>query len=148
MYTMALQKPFILLNGKISTSQLRLDSQIYQSLTAWFQKTESISTVRKKQEADFILAGEVISIDLPSLSYGSNNLATQVKVKLKVRYILKEISSNKIVFQISGETWTEPYIVSTDVTYNRSNEQKALDVILEDLSKRIYRLTVMELPKF
>ncbi len=132
---------------KNRTSQLGLDSQIYQSLTRWFQKTDAITTVRKKAGADLILAGEIISIDLPSLSYAKNSLTTQVKVKLKVRYILKDIPSNKIVFEMPGELWTEPYLVSTNVNITRKNEAIALETIIEDISKRIYRLTVLELPK-
>ncbi len=46
-----------------------------------------------------------------------------------------------------GELWTEPYLVSTNVNTNRKNEQIALETIIEDISKRIYRLTVLELPK-
>lgn len=137
-------KTIYLAEWKNRTSQLGFDARIYQSLTGWFQKTESITTVRKKNQADLILAGEIISIDLPSLSYGSNNLTTQVKVNLKVRYILKEISSNKIVFEVPSELWTVPYVVSSDVTFNRNNEEKALVTIIEDISKRIYRLTILD----
>ncbi len=140
-------KTIYLAEWKNRTSQLGLDSQIYRSLTAWFQKTDSITTVRKKAGADLILAGEIISIDLPSLSYKSNSLTTQVKVNLRVRYILKEISTKKIVFETPGELWTEPYLVSSDVTVNRNNERVALDTIIEDLSKRIYRHTIMGIPK-
>lgn len=132
---------------KNRTSQLGLDSQIYQSLTRWFQKTDAITTVRKKAGADLILAGEIISIDLPSLSYAKKSLTTQVNVNLKVRYILKDISSNKIVFEMPSELWTEPYLVSANVNTNRKNEAIALETIIEDISKRIYRLTVLELPK-
>jgi hypothetical protein len=126
---------------------LGLDSQIYQSLTAWFQKTDAITTVRKKAGADLILGGEIISIDLPSLSYAKNSVTSQVNAKLKVRYILKDIKSNKIVFEMPGELWTEPYLTSTSVNVTSKNEQEALDTIIEDISKRIYRLTVLELPK-
>jgi hypothetical protein len=140
-------KTIYLAQWKNRTSQLGFDARIYQSLTAWFQKIDSITTVRKKEQADLILSGEIISLDLPSLSYNSNNEASQVNVNLKVRYVLKEISSNKIVYEIPSELWTQPYVVSSDITFNRSNEQKALGIILEDLSKRIYRLTLIELPK-
>jgi hypothetical protein len=46
-----------------------------------------------------------------------------------------------------GELWTEPYLTSTSVNVTSKNEQVALDTIIEDISKRIYRLTVLELPK-
>ncbi len=129
------------------TSELGLDSEIYRSLTRWFQKSSSISTIRKKEGADLILAGEIISLELPSLSYGANSITTQVQVKLRVRYILKEISSKKIVLEVPNELWTEEYLVSTNVTSNQDNEREALNQIIEDLSRKIYQRTITEIPK-
>ena len=132
---------------KNRTSELGLDSKIYRSLTRWFQKSGSISTVREKAGADLILAGEIVSIELPSLSYGVNNTAAEVKVRLRVRYVLKEIASNKILMEIPDEVWIEDYLVSSSSSINQDNEKKALDRIIEDLSQRIYQRTVSKLPK-
>ena len=140
-------KSIYITEWKNRTSNLDLDSQIYRSLTKWFQKSGSISIVRKKPGADLILGGEIISIDLPSLSYGAGNVTTEVKVKLRVRYLLKEISTNRIILDIPDETWTEDYIVSTNVSTNRDNESEALGIIIEDLSQKIYQRTVSQLPR-
>ncbi|MGB3212556.1 MAG: LptE family protein [Desulforhopalus sp.] len=140
-------KTIYLTEWKNRTSELGLDSDIYRSLTRWFQKSGSISTVRKKDGADLILAGEIISLELPSLSYGANSVTTEVKVKLTVRYILKDISSKRILLETLNEIWTEEYLVSTNISTNLDNEREALETIIEDLSKRIYQRTVTELPK-
>ena len=140
-------KSIYLAEWKNRTSELGLNSDIYRSLTRWFQKSGSISTVRMKEGADLILAGEIIFLELPSLSYDANSITTEVKVRLKVRYILKEIASNKIVLQTPGEIWTEEYLVSTTTSSNLSNERQALEIIIEDLSKKIYQRTVTQLPK-
>ncbi len=140
-------KTIYLTEWKNRTSELGLDSQIYRSLTRWFQKSGSISTVREKKGADLILAGEIISLELPSLSYGANSKTTQVNVLLRVRYILKDISSKKIIIEIPDETWTEEYLVSSNYSSNLDNERKALETIIENLSKKIYQRTVSELPK-
>lgn len=140
-------KTIYLAEWKNRTRSLGLDSQIYRSLTRWFQKSESISTVRKKEGADLILAGEIISQELPSLSYGSNSTTTEVKVKLRIRYILKEISSNKIVFEVPNQTWTEEYLTSSNSTSNLNNEREALETIVDDFSRIIYQRTITEVPK-
>ena len=132
---------------KNRTSQLGLDSKIYRSLTKWFQKSGSLTTVRDKDGADLILAGEIVSIQLPSLSYGSDNVATEVKVRLKVRYILKEIATQKVLLEVPPETWTEEYLVTSSSSTNSDNESEALDEIIEDLSKKIYQRTVATLPQ-
>ena len=140
-------KSIYMTEWKNRTSELGLDSQIYRSLTRWFQNTESITTVRRKGGANLILAGEIISLELPSLAYGENNVTTQVKVILRVRYILKDIASNKIVLEVADEYWTEQYLVSNNISANLDNEKKALNTIIEDLSRRIYQRTLKEIPR-
>ncbi|KJS01108.1 MAG: hypothetical protein VR65_10470 [Desulfobulbaceae bacterium BRH_c16a] len=131
---------------KNRTSQLGLDSKIYRTLTRWFQNSRSISTVREKAGADLILAGEIISLELPSLAYGANNVTAEVKVRLRVRYVLKDIASNKILMEVPDELWIEDYLISTNSSTNIDNEKRALDTIIDDLSQRIYQRTVSRLP--
>jgi len=132
---------------KNRTSELGLDSKIYRSLTKWFQKSGSITTVRDKAGADLILAGEIISIALPSLSYGSDNVASEVKVRLKVRYILKEIATDRVLIEVPSETWTEEYLVASSSSITSDNESDALDEIIENLSQKIYQRTIATLPQ-
>jgi hypothetical protein len=129
------------------TSELSLSSKIYRTLMRWYQKSSSISVVRKKAGADLILAGEIVSIDLPSLSYGIDNTATEVKARLRVRYILKEISTNTIILEVPEETWTEAYLIGSNSTDLIDNEEEALNRIIENLSQKIYQTTVSGIPK-
>lgn len=139
-------KTIYITEWKNRTSELNLNSDIYRSLTKWFQNSGAISTIRKKDGADLILAGEIVSIELPSLAY-TNSVASAVKVKLRVRYILKDIATQKVVLERPDETWTQAYLVSTNVTANLDNEKEAIGIIIEDLSQKIYQRTVAELPK-
>lgn len=139
-------KVIYLTEWKNRTSELSLDAKIYRSLTNWFQYSSSISTVRQKEGSDLILVGEIISIELPSLSFTTGNVASQVKVRLRVRYLLKEISTNRILLEEGDEIWLEEYLVTSDSTVNSDNETEALESIIEDLSKKIYQRTVAILP--
>ena len=140
-------KSIYITEWKNRTSELGLDSKLYRSLTKWFQKSGSISTIRQKEGADLILAGEVVSLELPSLSYGANNITSEVKVRLRVRYIVKEIASNKILLEISDQTWEESYLSSTNSSVNMDNETKALNKIIEDMSQKIYQKTISGITK-
>ncbi len=140
-------KSIYITEWKNRTSELGLDSRLYRSLTKWFQKSGSISTVRQKEGADLILAGEVVSLELPSLSYGANNITSEVKVRLRVRYIVKDIASNKILLEVSDQTWEESYISSTNSSVNMDNETKALNKIIEDMSQKIYQKTISGITK-
>ena len=140
-------KTIYITDWKNRTNKLGLDSQLYRSLTRWFQNARSISTVRTKDGADIILAGEIVSLELPSLAYGTDLVANEVKVRLRVRYIIKEISTNKIMVEVPDETWTEEYLVSSNSNTNIDNEDAAIDIIIEDLSQKIYQRTVAEIPR-
>ena len=134
-------------NWKNRTSNLELDAKIYQSLSRWFQKSNSIILTKGKEEADLILAGEIISIDLPSVSWGANSRATEVKVRLTVRYILKDMQTEEILWEVPKEIWTEEYSTKGGSTAMLDKEKEALDQILSDLSERIYLGSLEKLRK-
>ncbi|MEN8199232.1 MAG: LptE family protein [Thermodesulfobacteriota bacterium] len=124
------------------TNELLLDAKIYQSLVRWYQKSGAIKVTKQKEGADLILAGEIMSIDLPSLSYGVGNAATEVKIILNVRYILKDLASGEVVMEVGKEEWTEPYKVGASSTESSDNEKEALATIIDDLSEKIYIKTL------
>lgn len=132
------EKAIYVTHWQNKTNALQLDTKIYQSLTHWFQKSSSIKITKEKAGADLILAGEIVSIQLPSLAYGVANSTTQVKVMLTVRYILKEIKTDKILLEVPSETWTEDARVTRSATTTTDNEEKALATIIDDLSEKIY----------
>ncbi len=94
------------------------------------------------EEADLLLAGEVVSVSLPSLSY-SNNKASEVRVVLNVRYVIKDLASNKIFLQEPHSVWTEEYNPTQSASTSKENE--ALNQIVDDLSKDIYQKTLKKL---
>jgi len=132
---------------KNRTSELQLESDIQQALLQWYQRSDSLTIVNDKSAADLILAGEIISIDLPSLSYGANNLTRQVKLTLHVRYILKDLESGEILIQVPDQLRTEEYIVAADSQTTADNEEQALEIIIDELSQDIYRQTLSKLSR-
>ena len=134
-------------NWQNRTSQLGLDAKIYQSLSRWFQKSGTIEVTKKKEEADLILAGEIVDIDLPSISWDRNARSTEVKVRLNVRYVLKDLKTEKIIWEVPRELWTEEYSTLGGSSVMSENERKALEQILSDMSEKIYLGTLDRLRK-
>lgn len=132
---------------KNRTSELQLESQMYRSLVEWYQKSKKIKVVKNKEEANLILAGEIISIELPSLSYGSKNTTEEVKLKLKVRYIMKDLKSGEILFQQPKKLKTEAVTVTSDESANSDKIKEALEDILDEFSQEIYLKTLAKLSK-
>ncbi len=142
-----LAKTIYIATWKNRTSELQLSTEIYQSLLSWYQRNPATRVVRNKEEADLVLGGEIVSIDIPSLSYGANNITREVKLKLRVRYVLKDIKAGTILFQEPGEQRTEEYVVTNDNTADSDRESEALATIIDELSQDIYTRTLAILPE-
>lgn len=140
-------KTIYLASWKNRTSELQLDSRIYQSLIKWYQKSESLRVVKDKEGADLVLGGEIVSIDLPSLSYGANNTTREVKLRMQVRYIMKDLKNDSIIFQEPGQLRTEAYTTSQNHSINSDSEKEAIETIIDQLSQDIYLRTLEKLPK-
>jgi len=134
-----------LADWKNRTSELGLDATFYQSLVKWYQKSGSISLTKNKEDANLILAGEIVSITLPARSYGADQSATEVRVSLRVRYVLKDLSSNKILVEEPGEVWTETYLTGGSTAETKANQRKAIAIIVNDISERIYQKSLIKL---
>ena len=120
---------------KNRTSKLGLDSKIYQSLSRWFLKSDSITMTKDKAKADLVLAGEIVSISLPSISWDGQSNATDIKVRLGVRYVVKDLKTGTILWEVPDQLWTEDY---PSTTVNATIEEEALETIVDDLSEAIY----------
>ncbi len=131
-------------NWKNRTNQLGLDAKIYQALAGWFQKSKSITMTKKREQADLILAGEIVSIDLPSVAWGGDARTTDVKVKLGVRYVLKDLKTDKLLWEVPHQIWTEDYSTRYQ---GLSGEKAALAQIIDDLAEKIYLGTLERLRK-
>ncbi|MCF6185871.1 MAG: LPS assembly lipoprotein LptE [Desulfobulbaceae bacterium] len=129
---------------KNRTSKLGIDITLYKSLSRWFQQSETIILTKNKAKADLILAGEIYYIDLPSISWGGDTVTTDVKIKVGVRYVLKDLETGKILWEVPNEIWTEDYPAQTLST---TAENEALTIIIDDLSERIYIGTLNKIRK-
>ncbi len=129
---------------KNRTSKLGIDITLYKTLSRWFQQSEAIILTKDKSKAQLILAGEIVSIDLPSIAWGGDTVTTDVKIRLGVRYVLKDLETGKLLWEVPHEIWTEDYpsrVLSTVA------ENEALETIIDDLSERIYLGTLNNLRK-
>jgi len=130
------EKSIYVTTWKNRTSNLQLDAQIYQEFLKWFQKSRSLKITKSKEGADFILAGEIVSIDIPSLAYDAGNSASDVKLTLKVKYIFKDLATGSVLIEQGSETWQQSYTVTANAAETRDNANEALETIIEDMAQK------------
>ena len=118
------------------TNKLGLDMKLYQSLSRWFQQAEKVDLTRQKdQTTDYVLTGEILSIDLPSISWNTIADVTGTKVSLVVRFALKDQRTGKVVWEVGSKLYTADYTVTPTTI---ADEEEALVKIIDDLSEDIY----------
>ncbi len=138
------EKSVYMPNWKNRTDKLGIDAVMYQSLSIWFQKSKAIRITKKKETADLILAGEITFIDLPSVAWDGNARTTDVKVRLGLRYVLKNLKNGKILWEVPNDMWTEDY---DTLNQSADSENEALKQIIDDVSEKIYLGTLDKLRK-
>jgi len=141
------EKVIYVTTWKNRTSNLQLDSRIYQELLKWYQKSGSIRISKDKGNADFILAGEIVSIDIPSLAYGSTNTTSDVRLTLKVRYIFKDLATDRVLIERPVQSLQQSYQITADAAETRDNADEALETIIKDLAQQIYQRSLVEIAK-
>ena len=117
------------------TNKLSLDTRIYQSLARWFQRTDAARITKKREGADYILAGEIQSIYLPSVAWDGVTRAAGINVVLTVRYALQDAKTGRIIWEVPGKSY------SCDYAENRAGsvgEEGALEEIIADLAVDLY----------
>jgi hypothetical protein len=117
---------------------------MYQSLSMWFQKSKAIRITKKKETADLILAGEITYIDMPSVAWNGNARATDIKVELRLRYVLKDLKTGEILWEVTNDRWTEDF---STLAKEAGSEDEALKQILDDVSEKIYLGTLDKIRK-
>ncbi len=138
------EKTVYMPNWKNRTDKLDIDAVMYQSLSIWFQKSKAIRITKKKESADLILAGEITYIDLPSVAWNSNARATDIKVELGLRYVLKDLKNGEILWEVPNDLWTEDF---NTLNQTADSENEALKQIIDDISEKIYLGTLEKLRK-
>ena len=88
------------------------------------------------------MAGDIISIDLPSVSWDGVTRATGINVKLYVRYVLKDLKTGKIVWEVPAKLYTSDYATNRATT---SSDEESLKEIVDDMSEDIYLGTLQRL---
>jgi hypothetical protein len=134
-------KTLLITTWQNRTNELGLESIYFRLFNVWFKKSSRISVVFNEDQADLKLTGEISSIDLPGLFYDSFDEALEIKVKLTVRFTLRDNRNNSILWQEREFTVYEPFIIDPTGERTRYNKQNALLRIGNEIGELIYLRT-------
>ena len=123
------------------TNELGLESIYFRLFNAWFKQSSKITVVFDEDQADLKLTGEISAIDLPGLFYDTFDEALEIKIKLTVRFTLRDTRNNSILWQERQYIIYEPFIIDPLGETTRYNKQRALLRIGDEIGELIYLRT-------
>lgn len=141
-YTVSLKE-----TGKVSvylpmwknrTNELGLEATLHQALHDWFAESRYIHIAESAEEADYLLNGVILSIDVPGLSYGSFDQATELRAELKVQYSMNSGKNGTLIIPVREITKRESFATGADAPHSRTNKEVALAKIVDQLGEEIY----------
>ena len=120
------------------TSELGLESVLFNSLNNWLQKSRQIHLASTPAEADYQLSGKILSVSHPGLSYGDFDRVKELQAMLTVEFAFKEAETGKILWQETKNIQEEPYVIGADAVRTQGNKKDAFEKIAEDLAEEVY----------
>jgi hypothetical protein len=123
------------------TNELGLESIYFRLFNAWFKNSSKINVIQDADQADLRLTGEIASIDLPGLFYDKFDEALEIKIKLTVRFSLRDNRNDHILWRERNFIIYEPFIIDPDPGKTKSNRRRALLKIGDEIAELIYLRT-------
>ena len=123
------------------TNELGLESIYFRLFNAWFKNSSRINVIQDRDQADLCLNGEIIAIDLPGLFYDKFDEALEIKIKLTVRYDLRDNKNDHILWRERRYIVYEPFVIDPDPGKTKSNRRRALLKIGDEIAELIYLRT-------
>lgn len=122
---------------KNRTGELGLEHTFYRSLSNWLRKTKFIHLKEQADQAQYVLTGQISSVDFPELSYSGNNVASELRAILTVDFDLVEQSTGKSIWKRKA-VYSETFHYETNSSTLLANKKAALEEIADDVSEEIY----------
>lgn len=122
---------------KNSTTELALETTFYRALSDWLRKSTLITMTETRDEAEYILTGEITRIDYPEISYGSQQSVKELRADLTIHFLITNNKTGAIVWE-KTETQQQELFMSSDPITLRNNKNVALAQIADDVAEEIY----------
>ena len=118
------------------TSEPDIEYIITRNVVAEFVRTPNVRVVRRDEQADYILQGEVTgySKELLALDYQGRALYYRLIITLKLELI---DSSGKVVMALAPISEDAEYHTALDVEVNKAREREALNRASQELAQRL-----------
>jgi hypothetical protein len=123
------------------TNELGLESVYFRILNAWFKNSSRINVTSIADQADLKLTGEIASIELPGLFYDDLDEAVEIKIKLAVRFTLRDSISGNVLWQERDYILYEPFIIDPVAEITKQNKKRALLRMGDEIAELIYLRT-------
>jgi hypothetical protein len=119
------------------TNELGFENLIFQKTIDWLQQSRHLRITDDKAQADYVLAGTVVSVDFPATSFSTYDVASTLQASARTTYKLTDQTTGKTIWQYDTLRETS-YSAGSDAVQSQSNKKGALTTIAGELGEQIY----------
>jgi hypothetical protein len=120
------------------TNELGLESTLNNALCSWFTESGHFEVIQQRENADYILTGEIISSQHPGASYGAFDQATALKSVLSVSYSLTSAASGAVLLKDPLYTGEGTYLLGSDAVRTLSLRKQNLASMADEIGEEVY----------
>jgi outer membrane lipopolysaccharide assembly protein LptE/RlpB len=119
------------------TNKPLLDSLMTSSLSQVLSRNAQIDLVGRRELADAVLTGEILSYSGKALSYTSSDDIAKYRVQMEIAVKLVRVSDGEILWQKSA-TRSEDYDEDDDAQSQDDYEEAARGELTQNLAEELY----------
>jgi ribosomal protein S25 len=118
------------------TTRFDLDVKLTQSVIDELVARGKIQVVSDSTNADADLLGEVVGFHVNPIAFSSQNTADRYNITIVAKIVLRNLSSQKVIFSNPNFVYTEEYEVPAGTSYE-TWETEAIDKVADKFARSL-----------
>jgi len=120
------------------TAQPGLDSLVTDAVHREFARRGDLRLVRDPEQADLVISGQVVRMQVRSRSFSSIQFALEYEVWLQLAVEVQRRDGRAVHLDARDLSESERYLASADLEVSRTNRQEALRRLAGLLATRLH----------
>jgi ribosomal protein S25 len=118
------------------TTRFDLDVKLTQSVIDELVARGKIQVVSDSSNADAVLLGEVVGFNVNPIAFSSQDTADRYNITIVAKIVLRDLSSQKVVFSNPNFVYTEEYEVPAGTSYE-TWETQAINKVADKFARSL-----------
>ncbi|MCX5848826.1 MAG: LPS assembly lipoprotein LptE [Deltaproteobacteria bacterium] len=122
------------------TAQAGIENYVRTAFINQFIQNSRFKVIQNAEDADAIVKGKVVNLNISPLSYRGNALAAEERAAILLELTFQENESGKIIWSSKNITGTVDYTLSDDINLLPAARKNAFVKLANDTAEKAFNL--------